>query len=505
MRGFGTTIFAEMSALAVRTGSVNLGQGFPDTDGPSELLEAAVDGDPHRPQPVPARPRHPRAARRRSRAHQQRYYGLDYDPDTEVLVTAGATEAIAASLLALAGPGDEVVVFEPYYDSYAACIALGGATRRPVTLRRDGDGWTLRPGRAASARSPRAPRLILLNTPHNPTGKVFTADELEIDRRRSRSEHDLVVISRRGLRAPDLRRTHARPDRDAARHARAHGDDLAAPARRSASPAGRSAGSAHRRSCSPPCARSSSSSPTSTARRSSPRSRRRSAPCRTSIADAPRTATRPALRRPRRTRLRRRSARRRPTSPPSTSAATRSSSAASCPTRAGVVAIPSSVFYDSDAGDHYVRFAFCKRPEVLHEALDPAEGAVMKVALVQHDIVWEDAAATREHVASDDRQGRRRRRAPDRAGRDVRDRLLDAARTHRRGRGRPERAVPRSTQARRARRLPDRLARAARRRRPLPQQRDRRGAGRHACSGTRRSTRSASPARTSTTPPAPTS
>jgi len=139
MRGFGTTIFAEMSALAVQTGSVNLGQGFPDTDGPAELLQAAADAIHAGHNQYPPGAGIPEL-RHAIAAHQQRHYGLDYDPDAEVLVTAGATEAIAAAVTALAGPGDEVVMFEPYYDSYAATVALGGATRRTVTLRRRSEG-----------------------------------------------------------------------------------------------------------------------------------------------------------------------------------------------------------------------------------------------------------------------------------------------------------------------------------------------------------------------------
>src|SRR2546430_11523040 len=123
VRGFGTTIFAEMSALALATGSVNLGQGFPDTDGPAEIAEAAVDAirAGHNQYPPGIGIPELRAA---IRAHQQRFYGLEYDADAEILVTAGATEAIAAALLALCSSGDEVVTFEPYYDSYAACVAM---------------------------------------------------------------------------------------------------------------------------------------------------------------------------------------------------------------------------------------------------------------------------------------------------------------------------------------------------------------------------------------------
>src|SRR3954451_12325340 len=140
MHGFGTTIFAEMSALALRTGSVNLGQGFPDNDGPTALLEAAVEAIRTGHNQYPPGPGVPEL-RAAIAAHQRRWYGLELDPDTEVLVTAGATEAIAAALLARAGRGDEVVMLEPYYDSYAACVALGGAVRRTVTLTRDGAGW----------------------------------------------------------------------------------------------------------------------------------------------------------------------------------------------------------------------------------------------------------------------------------------------------------------------------------------------------------------------------
>ena len=187
----GTTIFAEMSALAVTTGAVNLGQGFPDVDGPPEIAQAAADaimagrGNQYPPGPGIPELRHAVAA------HQKRWYGLDLNPDTEVLVTAGATEAIAAALLALLEPGDEVIAFEPYYDSYAACIAMAGATRVPVTLRAPG----FRPDLAAvaAAITPRT-RLILLNTPHNPTGAVFTPAELA-GLADLAVRHDLLVVS----------------------------------------------------------------------------------------------------------------------------------------------------------------------------------------------------------------------------------------------------------------------------------------------------------------------
>ncbi|MCW6008796.1 pyridoxal phosphate-dependent aminotransferase [Micromonospora sp. CPCC 205371] len=179
MRPFGTTIFAEMSALAVRTGAVNLGQGFPDTDGPPEMLAAAADALRSGQNQYPPGPGIP-ALRAAVAAHQRRFWGLEYDPDGEVLVTAGATEAIAAAILGLCEPGDEVVCFEPYYDSYAASIALAGAVRKPVTLRPGASGrYEFDPDALRAAFGPRT-KLVLLNSPHNPTGKVFTPAELAL-------------------------------------------------------------------------------------------------------------------------------------------------------------------------------------------------------------------------------------------------------------------------------------------------------------------------------------
>ncbi|UQX01834.1 pyridoxal phosphate-dependent aminotransferase [Streptomyces sp. RerS4] len=188
---FGTTIFAEMSALAARTGSINLGQGFPDTDGPAEIAEAAVrairDGRGNQYPPGPGVPE----LRTAIAAHQERFHGLSYDPDTEVLVTAGATEAIAAALLGLLEPGDEVIALEPYYDSYAACIAMAGAHRVPLTLRAP----HFRPDLDAlrDAITPRT-RLLLLNTPHNPTGTVLTREELAVIAELA-IERDLLVVT----------------------------------------------------------------------------------------------------------------------------------------------------------------------------------------------------------------------------------------------------------------------------------------------------------------------
>ncbi|MFJ8190051.1 pyridoxal phosphate-dependent aminotransferase [Streptomyces sp. NPDC096094] len=190
---FGTTIFAEMSALAARTGAINLGQGFPDTDGPEEIREAAVralrDGRGNQYPPGPGVPE----LRTAVAAHQQHRYGLSFDPDSEVLVTAGATEAIAASLLALLEPGDEVVALEPYYDSYAACIAMAGGTRVPVTLRPHEGTFRLDLDELRDAVTDRT-RLLLLNTPHNPTGTVLTRDELAAIAELA-VERDLLVVT----------------------------------------------------------------------------------------------------------------------------------------------------------------------------------------------------------------------------------------------------------------------------------------------------------------------
>ena len=187
----GSTIFSEMSALAAATGSVNLGQGFPDTDGPREVAEAAaaaiLGGRGNQYPPGNGIPELCQAIAE----HQRRFYGLDFDPGSEVLVTAGATEGIAAALLALVEPGDEVIAFEPYYDSYAACVALAGGVRVPVTLRPPAFRPDLDALRAAI--TPRT-RLILLNSPHNPTGSVFTRAELAAIAELAR-ERDLLVVA----------------------------------------------------------------------------------------------------------------------------------------------------------------------------------------------------------------------------------------------------------------------------------------------------------------------
>ncbi len=190
LAGIPPTIFAEMSALAARTGSVNLGQGFPDEDGPAGVLaaaaEALADGANQYPPGIGVP-----ALRRAVAEHQRRHYGLDLDPDTEVAVTTGCTEGVAAALLGLVEPGDEVVVLEPYYDSYLAMLQMAGGVRRPVTLRSPGFRVDLDELRAAV--TPRT-RFVLLNSPHNPTGAVLTADELAAVADLAR-EHDLTVIT----------------------------------------------------------------------------------------------------------------------------------------------------------------------------------------------------------------------------------------------------------------------------------------------------------------------
>lgn len=192
LQPFTSTIFAEMTALAVRHGAVNLGQGFPDTDGPASMLSAAcaaISSGVNQYPPGPGMP----VLRSAIAAHRARY-GFSLDPDTEILVTVGATEAIAASLLALVEAGDEVLLIEPYYDSYAASVALAGATRVSVGLVDDGSGRLgLDVDALRAAVTPRT-RAVLVNTPHNPTGTVFTADEMAAIASLC-VEHDLLAIT----------------------------------------------------------------------------------------------------------------------------------------------------------------------------------------------------------------------------------------------------------------------------------------------------------------------
>ncbi|PZS17093.1 MAG: putative succinyldiaminopimelate transaminase DapC [Pseudonocardiales bacterium] len=192
LRPLRSTIFAEMTALADRTGAVNLGQGFPDTDGPAGMLEVARSAIASGHNQYPPGPGIPEL---RDAISEQRAacYGLVHDPDTEVLVTVGATEAISAALLALVGQGDEVLLIEPYYDSYPAAVALAGATRRCVPLVADSDRFTLDLDALAAAITP-ATRALVLNSPHNPTGTVLRRRELEAVAALA-VEHDLLVIT----------------------------------------------------------------------------------------------------------------------------------------------------------------------------------------------------------------------------------------------------------------------------------------------------------------------
>ena len=187
--GIGSTIFAEMSALAVRTQAINLGQGFPDEDGPSSVVEVAVEAMRAGRNQYPPGHGTPEMVAAVIE-HQRVCYGLELEPP-QVVVTTGATEAIAGAVLGLVDPGDEVVVLEPYYDSYVAMIQIAGGVRRPVTLR--APDFRLDLGSMEAAISERT-KLILLNTPHNPTGTVLTRAELEGVARLA-IEHDLVVVT----------------------------------------------------------------------------------------------------------------------------------------------------------------------------------------------------------------------------------------------------------------------------------------------------------------------
>lgn len=189
LQGFGTTVFTEMTLLAQRHRAVNLGQGFPDFDGPESIKDAAVRairGGHNQYCRMTGLPELNRAVA----AHQQRFYGLAYDPDREVTVTNGATEALYATFQALCEVGDEVVFFEPFYDSYRACVAAAGGVERLVTLRSPDFGYDQEALERAITPKTRA---LLVNTPHNPTGKVFSRRELEHVADLCR-RHDLLAV-----------------------------------------------------------------------------------------------------------------------------------------------------------------------------------------------------------------------------------------------------------------------------------------------------------------------
>jgi N-succinyldiaminopimelate aminotransferase len=184
-----TTIFAEMSALAIATQSINLGQGFPDTDGPAFMLEearAAIASGMN--QYPPGRGILP--LREAIAAHSSRTYGLSYDPESEVVITTGATEALAASMLAFVNPGDEVIALEPYFDSYAASIEVAGGQRVGVSL--FGPDFRLDHAELAAAFTPRT-KALLINSPHNPTGVVLDRADLGAIAELA-VQHDVLVI-----------------------------------------------------------------------------------------------------------------------------------------------------------------------------------------------------------------------------------------------------------------------------------------------------------------------
>jgi N-succinyldiaminopimelate aminotransferase len=193
LRPYTTTIFAEMSALADATGAINLGQGFPDTDGPDSLLAAARQAISDGVNQYPPGPGIP-ALRQAIAAARLRDHGQRFDPDTEVLVTVGATEALAAAVLGLCEPGDEVLMLEPHYDSYPPIVAMAGGTHRSVPLRPDATGrFALDVDELAAAVSAHT-RLLILNSPHNPTGTVLTRSELA-GIAAVAVEHDLIVLT----------------------------------------------------------------------------------------------------------------------------------------------------------------------------------------------------------------------------------------------------------------------------------------------------------------------
>ena len=187
---FGTTVFVEINNLARQHNAVNLGQGAPDFDGPPEVLAAAVEAVNsalNQYAPGIGMP----AVREAIAKHSERFYGQKLNPDTEVLVTAGATEGVFAAILGLTDPGDEAIVFEPVYDTYVPNLVMAGVTPRYVPLR--GDSWTFDPDELAKAFNSRT-RAIIINTPHNPTGKVFSRDELRTIAALCQ-KHDVVAIT----------------------------------------------------------------------------------------------------------------------------------------------------------------------------------------------------------------------------------------------------------------------------------------------------------------------
>ena len=378
LQGFGTTIFAEMSALAVATGPINLGQGFPDTDGPDEVREAALDaiaeGRGNQYPPGPGIPE----LRAAIAAHQQRCYGIELDPDSEVLVTAGATEAIAAALLALLDTGDEVVAFEPYYDCYAACIAMAGAGRRPVTLRPPDFALDARrAARRGHAPHPAAPAQLARTTrpARCSTATSSTAIAELAQRARPARRH------RRGLRAPGLRRRGHVPI--APSRACASAPSPSAPRARRSTFTGWKVGWATGPAPLVAAVRTAKQFLTYVQRPVPARRRRSASRCPTST-----SPTSAADLQRKRDRLVDGLERGRPRGlppaghvlrhrrhPPGAARRTAWRSAGPCPSAAASSPCPNVVFYDDVRGRvDLVRFAFCKRMSVLEEAVERLAG-----------------------------------------------------------------------------------------------------------------------------------
>jgi N-succinyldiaminopimelate aminotransferase len=185
-----TTIFTRMTALAEETGAVNLGQGFPDFDGPAAIIEAAVGAlrsGHNQYAPLSGVP----TLRRAIAGHQLRRYGIELDPEREIQVTFGATEALAAAILGLVAPGDDVAFLDPTYDSYPAIVGMAGGRCRPIML--EPPDWRVDAAAVSAAIGP-ATRVLLVNSPHNPTGRVLDADELELLAAACR-EHDVIAVT----------------------------------------------------------------------------------------------------------------------------------------------------------------------------------------------------------------------------------------------------------------------------------------------------------------------
>ncbi len=377
-----TSVFEVMSRLARETGAVNLGQGFPDDPGPADVREAAaravVEGWNQYP-PMMGLPE----LRHAVAAHYARWQGVALDPEAEVMVTSGATEAIAGALLALIEPGDEVVLFEPMYDAYLPLVRRAGGVPRFVTLAPP--AFRLTEEALARAFSPRT-KVALFNNPLNPTATIFSDADLALLGRVLRPPRRHRAL-RRGLGARRLRRPPPQAADRAARHARAHGEDRLG--RQDLLPhrlEGRLRLRRRRRSCA--CwPRRTSSSPSRrrrTCRRRSPTGLARTTPISRACAPTSRAAATASRRASPALGFEVHPERRRPIS--STSTSRRSASAddtAFCRRLVldhGVAAIPVSAFYAEGAVRTVVRFCFAKRDATLDAALERLAGVVRRAA-----------------------------------------------------------------------------------------------------------------------------